>query len=460
MGAELIAALATPPEGGALGILRLSGAGCREACRLFLSAFPGQPRRVTRATAHERGRPLDEVLVTYFAAPESYTGEDCVEITAHGSPFILSSLLRLALASGARPASPGEFTLRAFLNGRMDLAQAEAVGALIAARTESAHRAALDHLQGGLSRRIQELRGCLLRLLAHVEASIDHPEEEIPELSESRLSEQIAELRRGLGRLLESHRFGRLAVEGARVAIVGRPNVGKSSLLNALLGRERAIVAEEPGTTRDTLEEPADLLGLRTLLIDTAGIREKPPDPVEAEGMRRARLALERSDMALIVLDRSRPVTAEDWDLVGSALGEGGKRPAIVALNKSDLPARVSPAQLLGDWACRRSGERPPSLVEVSALSGAGIRSLAERLSAVLSGGGSEPESSVVTSLRHYNSLKEADEALFRAAESLRNPELAAVPLREALGLLGSILGENVDADVLAEIFSRFCVGK
>jgi len=453
---DVIAAIATAPGEGAVGIVRLSGKGCLRVASSFIrwrSEGPN-PRAATLARAYSDGRLLDRVLVTFFPGPGSYTGEDVLEIGAHGSPYVLSRLLEAACRSGARPADPGEFTRRAFLNGRLDLAQAEAVCALIRARTRLSHRCALDQLDGTLSERIKDLRAGALDLLAHLEAGLDHPEDGVPELGAERCLERIDRLREGLSPLIRSYGVGRLAAEGARVALVGSPNVGKSCLLNALLGRDRAIVSETPGTTRDTLEEEAALEGLPAVLIDTAGVRGGDLDAVERVGIERTRRAMKRADVVVLVLDRSRPLNPEDRAVIREAeeLAASGGTSIVLALNKSDLPPAMSALDAGGPW---------PALA-VSALQGAGVDALAGSIAAAARGGAADPGENgvVVASLRHFEALRACMESLEEARGAVDEAELAASHVREALSRLDSIVGGGGTEELLDAVFSRFCVGK
>ncbi|MBI3549922.1 MAG: tRNA uridine-5-carboxymethylaminomethyl(34) synthesis GTPase MnmE [Elusimicrobia bacterium] len=449
--ADVIVAVSTPPGESALGVVRLSGSGCLGAASRFIR-FKREPapRSAEFCEILSRGETLDRALVTFFPGPNSYTGEDMLEVSAHGSPFILSEIMREAAAAGARPAEPGEFTERAFLNGRIDLAQAEAVCALIRSRTRAAHRVAMAQLDGKLSERIRALRDAVLGLLAALEAQLDHPDEEIPVLSREDMGGRLASLRADIDALLSTYPAGRVALEGARVAILGRPNVGKSSLLNALLGRDRAIVAETPGTTRDTLEEQADLAGLKAVLIDTAGLREDSGDSIERAGMERSRAALKACDVALVVLDRSRALGPDDARLLEEVAAAGALegRPILCALNKSDLPAAAAPDALGRPWPA----------VEVSATRGDGLDALA-RAVAEAAGGAATEEGAVIATARHARALESARAALAEAA-GVAEPELAAVHLREALLAVGSIAGEAASDDVLRSIFSKFCIGK
>lgn len=448
---ELIAAVATPAGVGALGVVRLTGDGCAPAARRLLR-LKGElaPRFATRCEALDaEGRPLDDAVATFFPAAQSPTGEDLLEISAHGSPLILAAILAAARAAGARPAEPGEFTKRAFLNGKLDLAQAEAVCALIRARSDAARRAALRQLRGGLSERLAAVREPLFEMLARVEAGLDHPEEDLPSLP---LAEARGEARRALeavSTLAHSYERGRLAAEGARVCLVGRPNAGKSSLLNALLGRERAIVCPEPGTTRDVLEELATVEGAPAILIDTAGLRECSSDSAEGIGQRRASEALETSDVSVLVVDGSRAPDDEDARVHARLRAEAraARRPLVEVVNKADVLAAC--------W----EGQAP---LRVSARRGTGLAALSAAVAASLEAtAGPGDEGELVTSARHRDALQRAARAL-RCALS---PEAAshdrlARDLRDALSALGEIDGATTSEDLLGAIFSRFCVGK
>ncbi|MDE2312613.1 MAG: tRNA uridine-5-carboxymethylaminomethyl(34) synthesis GTPase MnmE, partial [Elusimicrobia bacterium] len=358
-------AAAAAPAGGALSILRLSGPDALKIALGFLrprgkAELP--PRRATLCDAVEPGgravpgaleknasapgtagpaeHPIDEVVAIYYPGPNSATGEDLVEVSCHGSPYVVKRLLEAALSLGARTAEPGEFTRRAFLSGRMDLSQAEAVAQLIRAKSSGAHRAALFQLQGGLSAELARIREPILDALVRVEANLDHPEEDIPSLSAQELQAALAAPAKLIADLAATFARGRILAEGARVCLVGRPNAGKSSLLNALLGRERAIVSAAPGTTRDTLEEEVLISGAAAVLVDTAGLREEGgADEVEQAGMARTRAALSSCDLTVLVLDGGRAQTQDDervrQEILGAAAHDG--RPVVTVLNKSDL---------------------------------------------------------------------------------------------------------------------------
>jgi tRNA modification GTPase len=398
------------------------------------------------------GERVDEALLYVMRRPRSYTREDVAEISCHGGVVATRCVLEAVLARGARVAEPGEFTKRAFLNGRLDLAQAEAVIDLIQARTMASHRAALKQLEGALSQRLRDLREQLLQVSVHLEASIDFPEEDLELISAGGLIDRLVAVAGELAHLLETFERGRVVREGLTTAVLGRPNVGKSSLLNALTGCDRAIVSPHPGTTRDTVEAALQVGGLLLRVVDTAGIR-MTADAVEWEGVRRARKVAEEAELLLVVLDRSEDLTEDDRMLLAETAG----KPRILVCNKCDLPARWSPEKLA-------SGVAASSVVEVSALQGCGLPELERTIVRRALGSESLEQSEVLlTSVRHRQSLAVALQNVRAAEQGLRQGvpvEFAAFDVTEALRQIGGILGEDSCSEVLDRIFGSFCVGK
>ena len=453
---DTIAAIATPLGEGGLAVIRISGAQALEvadSCFVPAGHNPVRPSTAATHTLHfghvvRDGRSVDEVLLSVMRAPRTFTREDVVEITCHGGLLPAKVVLDTVLANGARLAHPGEFTRRAFLNGRIDLAQAEAVADLIHSRTELALRAANEQLAGKLSRRINELRDQMLQTLAHVEAHIDFPEEDITPDTRQQLMERLERGIAFMDELLRTADEGRILRRGIRAAIVGRPNAGKSSLLNQLLGLDRAIVSAIPGTTRDTIEETANIRGLPVVFIDTAGLRQGR-DEIEVEGIRRSRQSLEQADFILHVLDGSESLTRADEEFFRESAGK--KR--ILVRNKSDLPARlqVPPAT-----------EGP--LVEVSCLTGQGIERLKDAIKELAWSGEIKAEMlEVMINSRHQEALGRARAATVRTLDALRAEqtlELVALDLRIAVNAVGEIVGKTTTEDLLEMIFSQFCIGK
>lgn len=451
---DTIVAPATPPGEGGVGIVRLSGP---RAEVLLATAFNGRTAPAAMVSHHlyhgrlrrSDGTLVDEVLAVVMRAPHSYTGEDVVEVHCHGGSQILRCILDLFLAEGARLANPGEFTQRAFLNGRLDLAQAEAVAALIGARSERAARAALGQLEGRLSRQLHHFSSELRELLLLLEAHIDFPDDDLGALDQQAVSRRAEAVHAAMTALMMTFDAGRALREGVSVLILGRPNVGKSSLLNALLGETRAIVTEIPGTTRDTVEEQLVLDGLPLRLIDTAGVRDTI-DPIEQEGVRRAREKASAADLVLLVVDGSQPLTAEDHMAMDLAPPDR----TVLVRNKSDLP---SVEEL--------PGYPFPSQLAVSVRQGAGLADLRAAIVAHFcgGGGGDAADGVVLTERRHRDALGGTLIALdrFLAAQAAGEPfECLAFELREALAALGQITGETTPDAILEQIFSRFCIGK
>jgi tRNA modification GTPase len=457
---DTIAAIATPPGVGGIGLIRISGPAAQEIARqLFrpsrpLAAFRSHRLYHGKIVAPGTDRVLDEVLAALMTGPRSYTGEDTLEISCHGGPLVLHSVLEAVCQAGARPAERGEFTRRAFLNDRLSLSEAEAVDDIITARTQQGLQAALDRLCGKLTRRIESLRAEIIGLLAGIEAVIDFSSEDgvVETTADERPDfERIID---GITALAATYRRGRILREGAGVVIAGRPNVGKSSLLNRLLGEKRAIVAALPGTTRDFIEETLDIGGIPVRLTDTAGIRS-PQDAIEREGVELVWERLETADLVLLLLDGSAEPTAEDHTLIARLQD----KPLLPVINKTDLPPRLTEADL--------SDLLPPSApppVRISAKYGQGIdrlqQALRERL--IASPAPQQPDMTIAC-LRHKLALAKAAESLTRARDGLREnlaPELAALEIRTALDALDEITGRTTADEVLDRIFSKFCVGK
>jgi tRNA modification GTPase len=450
---DTIAAISTPPGRGGIGIVRLSGP--------LAGAIAAQLVKLRQPLEHARARladvldpdpaaalaRIDEALVTWFAAPNSYTAEDLVEIAAHGSPVVLELLLRRALDLGARLAEPGEFTQRAFIAGRIDLTQAEAVRDLIEAQTLTQARQAASQMGGALSRRVQPAKKALVELIALLEAGIDFAEDDVDVTPQAEIARRIGELAPPLTALEASFARGRIVHDGFTLAIVGRPNAGKSSLFNRLVERDRAIVTATPGTTRDLVTERISLEGIPLELVDTAGLREAGEE-VEQLGMARSREAMADAALVLIVLDATQPLNDEERRLL--TLAEC--RPALVAVNKSDLVAAHHAGDVL---------QGIPAL-PTSALTGEGIPALRQKILA-LAAGGAAAEAGLLTSLRHHQAIASTLAALADAAQANRGAiphEMILLDLYRALGALDSLTGQTTPDDILNLIFSTFCIGK
>jgi tRNA modification GTPase len=454
---DTIAAIATPIGEGAVGIVRVSGPDAeRIAAEIFVREQGKNGTLASHRLYHGRvqhpgsKKILDEILLAVMRKPRSYTGEDVVELYCHGGPFVVRKVLELVLSRGVRHAEPGEFTKRAFLNGRIDLAQAEAVMDLIRARTEKGVELAVHQASGELSKWVHELRTDLLEILVQVEAAIDFPEEEVELLDRADLISKMRSLRSKIEEIITTYDWGRLLRDGARVCICGRPNVGKSSLLNALLGEQRVIVTPIPGTTRDVIEEGINLDGLPVVLWDTAGIRATA-DQVEKLGVELSLAHLEKADAAIVVLDGSTELADDDISCVRKTAGK--KR--LIVLNKSDL-ARVLDIGELGKWASYKD------FVDLSATEGVGLDELKRSLRKLLLSTEIEP-AVVLTNVRHRAALIAANQALSAAIGSLQarhGAEFVAVNLQEAKAELEEIVGQVTSEDILERIFSKFCIGK
>jgi tRNA modification GTPase len=445
---DTIVAIATPPGRGGLGVVRISGPDARDvASRIFARTAPLEPRHATftkvRGVREDAARPVDAVITTWFPSPHSYTGEHVVEVSAHGSPVILQAVVRSAIEAGARLARPGEFTFRAFLNGKLDLVQAEAVADLIAAATPLQARVAFDQLEGSLTTQIQDLDVELLDLIARLEGSLDFPDEAFHFIEPSEIAGRITAVIERLDTILRDAARGRVIRDGATVVIAGRPNVGKSSLFNALLGHARAIVTETAGTTRDLVTEVVEIEGLAVTLVDTAGVREAT-NRAEQEGVTRGIRAREVADLVVVVLDRGEMLTGDDARL----LEETAQLRRLVVANKCD---------------CDAAWERETCLA-VSAANGSGIDHLRLAIVRALTGEEQLRDTAAISNVRHTALLESARAHLHHArdavSEARASEEFVLADLHAARMSLGEVVGVYTSDDVLRHIFERFCVGK
>lgn len=484
---DTIAAIATPLGEGGLAVIRVSGTKAFAIADATFRPSRGKTGKPSEAHSHtlhhghivRDGADVDEVLLAVMRAPHTYTCENIIEVSCHGGLLPAKAVLDTMLAAGARLALPGEFTKRAFLNGRLDLAQAEAVADLIHSRTELAMRAAGEQLAGKLSQRINQLRDDLIKTLAHIEAHIDFPDEDISPDTRDKLVERLANGMAFMDLLLRTANEGQLLRRGVRAAIIGRPNAGKSSLLNQLLGHDRAIVSPIPGTTRDTIEETANIRGVPVVFVDTAGLREAG-DEIEIEGIRRSRQTLERAELILHVLDASEPLTAEDERFLQEFSGK--KR--ILVRNKVDLPVKLDVGQtFLSASACdfpvaelgvglesptnRQAGKPAPpasTVVDLSCATGQGIEELKDAIKALVWSGQVNAEMlEVMINSRHQDALNRARQAVGRTIGAIRSDlslELVALDLHIAVNAVGEIVGKTTTEDLLDSIFSQFCIGK
>lgn len=455
---DTIVALSTPPGEGGLGVVRLSGQKALEIADKIFTARSGIKVRDQKSfTAsygqiHFEGKAVDEALLLLMRAPKSYTREDVVEISSHGSMTVLGAVIRAALGAGARMAEPGEFTKRAFLNGRIDLLQAEAVLDLIRSKTDLARRWSLSQLEGRLSERMLGVKNKLIEILSRLESVIDFPDEELGTDPLEGLGAGLSTLSDEMRALLATSEMGQTARRGLTLVITGKPNVGKSSLMNRLTGRDRVIVTPFPGTTRDVIEDEIQVGGFPVRLMDTAGIHETE-HPIEMEGIARSKKAHLAADLIVIVFDSSAPLDEMDKKLIESLSGQK----KVFAVNKSDLPRRLDLAEIrkyAGDF----------TLVEISCVVGSGIKPLENEILSFITKGAFEiPQETVISSPRQKDLLQKICEELEGATKSCADklsPEFITVEVRSALGHLGEIVGEVVNDDILDALFSRFCIGK
>ncbi len=465
---DTIVALATPPGVGAIGVIRLSG---KDAIFIVNQVFYGKD--LTAQVSHtvhfgtikdEEGHLIDEVLVTVFKTPKSYTGENVAEVSCHGSPFIIQQLIQLFIKKGARLAQPGEFTLRAFLNGRMDLSQAEAVADLIAAESESAHQVALQQMRGGFSNEIKRLREELIHFASMIELELDFGEEDVEFANRQDLKDLISKIQKLIQSLLQSFLLGNVIKNGVSTVIAGRPNAGKSTLLNALLNEERAIVSEIAGTTRDTIEEVLNIKGIQFRLIDTAGIREAQ-DQIEAIGVQKTMEKIQQSALLVYVFDVIKTSPEEVWKDLKKLVHPGIQ--LLVVANKMDLNPYTKWEHYAeagnGKWEAGNTLVSRENFIPVSAINQMNIEYLKEKLYEAALSGKISLQSTVVTNVRHLEALQKTDDSLNAALQGLDagiTGDFLAMDIRRALAYLGEITGEVGVEDLLENIFSKFCIGK
>ncbi|MCQ2546352.1 MAG: tRNA uridine-5-carboxymethylaminomethyl(34) synthesis GTPase MnmE [Clostridia bacterium] len=448
---DTIAAIATAYGEGGIGIIRISGPEARE---ILSGIFDGkiQNRRLSYGHVYDGEQIIDEVMAVYMKAPASYTAEDVVEINCHGSMVSLLKTLRLVLKKGARMAEPGEFTKRAFLNGRLDLSQAEAVIDVVKAKSDRSFDVAVSQLEGSLSAEIGNIRKDILDLLVDVTVNIDYPDEDIEQMTYEKLESCLCIIKEKIEKLLRGSQAGRMIREGIRVAIVGKPNVGKSSLMNGLLRESRAIVTEIPGTTRDTIEESVSIRNLPVYLIDTAGIRDTD-DTVEKIGIEKSKEAFNSADFIIFIVDGSEPLTEEDEEIMSYLEG----RKSLVLINKQDIGNRVNSRDL---------ADRLPNsdIIETALIRGEGISEIEDKIEELVYGGQvSQSESVMVNNVRHIDLLRKAGQAIDDAKAMAARQEaldIIEIDIRNAFDNLGEIIGETVSDEILTEVFSRFCLGK
>ena len=450
---DTIAAISTAYGEGGIGVIRVSGDDSKEIIsKIFAPELKPNVMTYGHIRDNFKGNVVDEVMVCYFKGPKSYTAEDVVEIQCHGSLVSLRKILELVISNGARLAEPGEFTKRAFLNGRLDLSQAEAVIDLIKAKTDRTFETAMDQLEGGFSRKIKAIRQELVDVLVDLTVNIDYPDEDIEEMTYEKLITGLSHIREEVEEFIKTLDTGRIMREGLRISIIGKPNVGKSSLMNALLKENRAIVTAIPGTTRDTIEETLSIGGVPVIITDTAGIRDTE-DEIEKIGIEKSKEAFNKADLVIFILDLSRKLDEEDYEIIKVI----GDRKVICLLNKSDLNKELDVEELK---------EKLPkaAFIEASMVEGEGVSDLENAIKDMVLGGQvSQKSSFVVTNVRHGSLLKEANRALLDAKESaeMREPlELIEIDVNQAYASLGLIIGEEVGDDIINEVFRRFCLGK
>lgn len=454
---DTITAIATPPGEGGLAVIRISGP---KATNILDKLFSSQHEySVAKMATHrlyygkiKRGIASgEEVLATIMRAPHSFTGENVVEFFAHGGVLISKSIIQSIVKEGARLAEPGEFTKRAFLNGKIDLSQAEAVAEVISAKTERALKIGLSHLDGNLTREIKDIKNHIVNIIAQIEADIDYAEEEIRHLSAKQLRKRVIDNKKSIDKLVNTYEKGKVIKNGVRIAIIGRPNVGKSSLLNCLLREEKAIVTALPGTTRDVIEEAINIKGIPVRLMDTAGIRNSI-GLIEKLGLKRTTQAIKNADLLLWVIDGNKCFDQKNQ----AVMKKTQKKPTIIVINKIDLPQRLKKTEL------EKITKFP--IVKVSAKTGMGLKKLEENITEIaLPNSIGQSEMLIITNQRQFACLRKASNSLSQAINSIdRNlsPEFIALDLRKGLSYIGELVGEVFNEDILQVIFSRFCIGK
>ncbi len=456
---DTIAAISTAQGAGGIGIIRISGDRAFEiASKIFKGKKPfdeikSHTINFGRITRPENGEVIDEVLLTKMKKPNTFTREDIVEINCHGGIIVVKTILELLLKLGSRLAEPGEFTKRAFLNGRMDLSQAEAVIDIINAKTEASTKAAVDQLEGRLSRKIKEVRGKLIELIAHIEVTVDYPEHDIEEITGEKVYEDALQLQASLNKLLQGFEKGRIIREGLSLVIIGRPNVGKSSLLNELAGKNKAIVTDIPGTTRDIIEEYINVNGIPVKITDTAGIRETE-DEVEKIGVEKAKKALENADLIVIMVDASAGISEEDLEIARQV----GDRKFILLVNKVDIAAISDVDSIVKQF------EGAFKIIRTSIKEGTGIEELENTIEQMFTQGEINTENDIlVTNVRHKDLIEKSLTSIKDACtayEAGMPLDCITIDIKNAAEYLGQVTGESVSEDIMHEIFSRFCIGK
>lgn len=458
MNYDTITAICTAQGEGAIGIIRLSGEESVEITDKIFKTPNGRKikeygdRKLIYGHVYDGEKMIDEVLVAYMKGPKSYTCEDVIEINCHGGIVPLQRILKLVLKTGARMAEPGEFTKRAFLNGRLDLAQAESVMDLVSAKTTKGFDLALDQLEGNLSKKVNHIREDLLKTIAHIEVCIDYPEEDIEDMTYDEIGKSFSDVKEGIGKLLKSSETGKIMRDGLKTVIVGRPNVGKSSLLNAILRENRAIVTDVPGTTRDVIEEFISIKGVPLKIVDTAGIRETE-DLVEKIGVEKSKEFFNKADLIILVLNMSEELTKEDEKLI-SLIKE---REVIVILNKSDLEPKLSQEHLQEVVGSKK-------IIKTSIMNESGLEEIEDTILEMVYGGKlKSDDNSMVTNVRHIDTLEKAHKSISDALDAVKQGlayDFIEVDMKNCYDYLGEIIGETVEDDLIDKIFSNFCLGK